>query len=68
MNETNKFKLWDWDKSDWVSPEDIGDALLFNWHVSGEDEGVAWGEVAHNRNIDMVFADSLGNFKKPTDE
>ncbi len=70
MNETNKFKIWDWDNNDWLPTPEIGEVLEFNWRVCGKDEGVAWGELKHmpERNLQLIFADNLGNYKDPRGE
>ena len=70
VNETNKFKIWDWDALDWLQQNEYESVLQFNWHTRGDDEGVCWGEITQlkGRNLCMIFDDNLGNYKKPTDE
>jgi hypothetical protein len=65
MNETNKFRVWDWDTEDWLPHDRYEEVLQFNWHVSGPDEGIAWGEIKHGENLEMIFPDRKGDYLDP---
>lgn len=70
MDETNKFKIWDWDTNDWLQIDQTEDVVELNWYNCGENEGVTWAELKHlpHRNLGMIFEDNDGNFKDPRGE
>lgn len=66
MNQTECFKIWDWDKKEWLNPNEAEDVLEFNWYDGGPNSGEIWAEFRDLKmNLEMVFKDGDGNFKAP---
>ena len=59
MNETNRFRILDHDKGEWLPLEEIEEVMQINWHTSGANKGQAWAELKFfpKRNLEMIFAE-----------
>ncbi len=61
------FKVWDWNKGEWVNHCEYDDLLMFNWYTSGDQEGECWPEVKDGigRSLNIVYRNEDGEFEEP---